>query len=119
MKKRADIIKQYANLRRTMLESYQSTPAAYDKAAKAMRELLAACQERADADLITQAIYYQDIIIDCERQMPLPSGSDGRTAGSYKVHRYTMQEYSAAVDTLAEICSNRVKVGDVFDGKNF
>lgn len=25
MKKRADIIKQYANLRRTMLESYQAT----------------------------------------------------------------------------------------------
>lgn len=119
MKKRADIIKQYATLRRTMLESYQSAPATYDKAVKEMSELLGICQKRTDAELIKQAIYYQNIVIDCERQMPLPSDSDGRTAGSYKVHRYTMQEYSAAVDTLAEICSNRVKVGDVFDGKNF
>ena len=114
MKKRADIIKQYAALRRTMLESYQSAPATYDKAAKEMSELLSICQQRTDAELIKQAIYYQDIIIDCERQMPLPSGFDGRNAGSYKVHRYTMQEYSAAVDNLAALCGNDVKAGDVF-----
>ena len=114
MKKKADIIKQYAALRRTMLESYQSDPVAYDKAAKEMSELLAACQKRTDADLITQAIYYQDIIIDCERQMPLPSGSDGRTAGNYKVHRYTMQEYNEARDNLQILCGNNVRVGDVF-----
>lgn len=112
--KRADVIGKYAALRRIMLESYQSAPAAYDKAAKEMSELLATCQKRTDADLITQAIYYQDIIIDCERQMPLPSGSDGRTAGNYKVHRYTMQEYNDARDNLQILCGNNVRVGDVF-----
>ncbi|WP_449037410.1 hypothetical protein [Phascolarctobacterium sp.] len=114
MKKRADIIKQYAALRRTMLESHQSAPETYSEAAAVMDKLLAACQQRTDAELIKQAIYYQDIVIDCERQMPLPSEPDGRTAGSYKVHRYTMQEYNEAVDNLAELCSNNVKVGDVF-----
>ncbi len=114
MIKRADVIKKYAALRRTMLESYQSAPATYDKAVKEMSELLAVCQKRTDAELIKQAIYYQDIIIDCERQMPLPSEPDVRTAGSYKVHRYTMQEYNEAVDNLAELCSSSVKVGDVF-----
>ena len=29
------------------------------------------CQKRTDAELIKQAIYYQNIVIDCERQMPL------------------------------------------------
>lgn len=114
MIKRVDVIKKYAALRRTMLESYQSAPETYSETAAAMDKLLAVCQKRTDAELIKQAIYYQDIIIDCERQMPLPLEPDGRTAGSYKVHRYTMQEYNEAVDNLAELCSSSVKVGEVF-----
>lgn len=114
MIKRVDVIKRYAALRRTMLESYQSAPETYSEAAAAMDKLLAACQQRTDAELIKQAIYYQNIVIDCERQMPLPSDSDGRTAGSYKVHRYTLQEYNEAVDNLAKLCGNDVKAGDVF-----
>lgn len=90
MIKRADVIKKYAALRRTMLESYQSAPETYSEAAAAMDKLLDICQKRTDAELVKQAIYYQDIIIDCERQMPLPSEPDGRTAGIYKVHRYTI-----------------------------
>lgn len=114
MIKRADVIKKYAALRRTMLESYQSAPETYSEAAAAMDKLLAACQHRTDAELIKQAIYYQDIIIDCERQMPLPSEPDSRTAGNYNVHRYTMQEYHEAADNLAKLCGNDVKAGDVF-----
>ena len=46
--------------------------------------------------------------------MPLPKKPDDRVAESYKVHRYTMQEYNEAVGNLQILCGNNVKVGDVF-----
>lgn len=108
----ADNIALYAALRREMLDTYQTDADAYQKAEAAMREVVAALENTESGK---QAIYYQNIIIDCERQMPLPAEPGSRIAGSYKVHRYTEQDYKTARESLAVICrSKNIEPGDVF-----
>lgn len=96
-----DIIQRYAALRRIMLATFQNDCEAYYNAEQEMRELIN--KQLKNNNEIEQAIYYQNIIIDCERHMPLPMEQTNRTAGSYNIHRYTQEEYQQAKDNLERL----------------
>lgn len=75
----------------------------YNAAEEDLRRLMEEIWQREDKEIIEQAIYYQNIIIDSERHMPLPMEQNKRKAGSYNVHRYTQDEYHQAKSILERL----------------